>query len=70
VKLDKSYGVELPDESSESESEEAPEVDAAQDVLDAISAKDAKALSLALERHYAYCQGEADETEDDTDSED
>lgn len=38
--------------------------DAAQDVLDAIEAKDAKALSLALERHYACCS-EMGESEDD-----
>lgn len=40
--------------------------DAAQDILDAIDAKDAKALSLALERHYACCSemGEGDDAEE------
>ncbi len=46
---------------------EAPEMseseDAASDILAAFSSKDAKALDLALQRHYACCSG--DEAEDD-----
>lgn len=41
-------------EASESE-------DAASDILGAIASKDAKALDLALQRHYATCES----TEDD-----
>ncbi len=43
-------------EASESE-------DAATDILGAIASKDAKALDLALQRHYATCEGEAEEEE-------
>jgi hypothetical protein len=49
-------------EASESE-------DAAKDILGAIASKDAKALDLALQRHYACCEGE-DEDEGVADEED
>jgi len=54
-------------ESSHGTEEPTEAEDAAQDVLDAIEAKDAKALSLALERHYACCadMGEVDEDEEE-----
>jgi hypothetical protein len=32
-------------------------LDAAKDILAAMSSKDAKALDLALQRHYATCEG-------------
>lgn len=50
----------------ESSAEPSESEDAAQDILDAIKADDAKALSLALERHYACCteMGESDEDEE------
>ncbi len=41
-------------EASESE-------DAAKDILAAFSSKDAKALDLALQRHYATCEGSDEE---------
>lgn len=44
------------------------EVDAARDALSAIAAKDPKALSLALQRHYEACQASDDDTEDSPDS--
>lgn len=49
----------------ESRAEPSESEDAAQDIIDAIKADDAKALSLALERHYACCSemGEGDEGE-------
>ena len=59
--LDKMYGVKLPKDKEAPEASESE--DAASDILAAIASKDAKALSLALERHYACC-GES-ETEDD-----
>lgn len=43
-----------PAESAEEEASEG--MDAASDVLSAIAAKDAKALNLALTRHYESCQ--------------
>lgn len=39
--------------------------DAASDVLEAIASKDAKALDLALQRHYACCEG-GEPDEDDS----
>lgn len=36
--------------------DDSPEVDAARDLLAAIEAKDAKALSLALRRAYEACE--------------
>ncbi len=48
------------EESSASESD-----DAAQDVLDALETKDAKALNLALKRHYELCASGADEEDDE-----
>jgi DNA-binding GntR family transcriptional regulator len=47
--------------------ESSDSVDAAQDVLDAMADKDARALDLALKRHYELCEGggmSEDETED------
>jgi len=44
--------IKAPDESDMSESE-----DAASDILAALGSKDAKALDLALQRHYAVCEG-------------
>ncbi len=38
--------------------------DAAQDLLDAIEAKDAKAASLALARHYELCASKAEAEEE------
>lgn len=49
----------------ESDDEASSEVDAAQDILAAIASKDAKALSLALERHYEVCKGKSEPGEDD-----
>lgn len=43
-------------------------VDAAQDMIDAVASKDAKALDLAMKRHYALCSHD-DEDEEDYDSE-
>lgn len=40
--------------------------DAAQDVLDAIASKDAKALDLALTRHYETCAGSGKDKDDDS----
>lgn len=51
-------------ESAHGTEEPSEAEDAAQDVLDAIEAKDAKALSLALERHYACCSGEGEDDEE------
>ncbi len=43
----------------------SPEVDAAGDILAAIKANDAKALSLALKRSYEACaSGDHDDQED------
>ncbi len=48
----------------------APEDDAAKDILAAIKANDAKALSLALTRHYEACDSdEVEPDEDDSDEE-
>ena len=47
----------------------ATQDDAARDVLSAIKANDAKALSLALKRHYEACQGEEDYEVDEDDRE-
>jgi DNA-binding GntR family transcriptional regulator len=55
------------EETSESSAETSSEVDAAKDILAAIKSNDAKALDLALTRHYEACQG-ADEG-DEADSE-
>jgi DNA-binding GntR family transcriptional regulator len=49
----------------ESDVEESGEVDAAQDILAAVASKDAKALSLALERHYELCKSKSEPDEDD-----
>jgi hypothetical protein len=66
----KKYGVEpspmkaeLPNESDDAE---APGSEgAAADVLAAFKASDAKALDLALKRHYALCAKDSDDDEDD-----
>lgn len=39
--------------------------DAAQDVLDAIRDRDAKALNLALKRHYEECAAGAEDDDED-----
>lgn len=49
------------------ESDASPAEDAAGDILSAIASKDAKALSLALQRHYEHC---ADSESDDDAEED
>ena len=52
-----------------SEASEASESqEAAQDILDAIASKDAKALDLALQRHMACCEGEEEGEYKDDDS--
>lgn len=48
--------------------EASSEVEAAQDILDATAAKDAKALSLALERHYELCKGKGESEPTDTEA--
>jgi phage head maturation protease len=47
----------------------APEDDAASDVLAAVKAGDAKALSLALKRHYEACAGAEPDADDEDDEE-
>lgn len=51
------------------EAEVSESQDAAQDILDAIASKDAKALDLALQRHYDCCEGEDMGDEDDSEEE-
>lgn len=51
-KPDMEVEIKAPDESDMSESE-----DAANDIISALGSKDAKALDLALQRHYAVCEG-------------
>lgn len=55
------------DDATDDQAASDEEQDAAQDVLDAIKDSDAKALNLALKRHYALCagaeKGEGDEGE-------
>ncbi len=41
------------------------EVDAARDIIAAVKAGDAEALSLALTRHREACEGEGDNEDDD-----
>lgn len=54
----------------ETTSADADEVDAAQDLIDAIKAGDAKAASLALSRHYELCESkEGDEGGDEDEEE-
>ncbi len=55
----------LPDESDSDDSES---VDAAKDIIAAFGSKDAKALDLALQRHYAVCEG-TDHSEGGSDEE-
>lgn len=43
--------------------EETEEVDAARDAIDAIKRGDAKALSMALARHYELCEGKDSDEE-------
>lgn len=51
--------------------EEDEEVDAAKDILSAIEDKDAKALSMALSRHYELCaEKHRDEEHDEHDEDD
>lgn len=56
-----------PDDDSEDDSASSSE-DAASDILAAVKASDAKALNLALQRHYESCQDSESEPDDDTEA--
>ena len=51
--------------SGEEEGDSETSLDAAKDVLEAVSDKDPKALDLALKRHYELCAGGEDETDEE-----
>lgn len=60
-------GSELLGKPAGSEKTDAPRSeshDAAQDIVNAAKKGDAKALDLALKRHYAACENEDDDDED------
>ena len=51
---------------SDSKSSGSESEDAAQDILDAIADQDARALDLALKRHYELCEGSMDTEEEES----
>lgn len=61
------FGGKKDDASKESEKSESE--DAAQDILDAIADKDAKALDMALKRHYELCEGDMKSEDEDDEGE-
>lgn len=54
-------------EGDEMKLDEAGEVDAARDMIAAVKKGDAKALNMALKRHYEICYGDKDDDDDDGD---
>lgn len=59
------YDTPVMDKAKASAGGDSAEVDAARDMLAAYKANDAKALSLALKRHYEACYGDDDSEDKD-----
>ena len=55
----------LLEKGGDEDTEDSDEVDAAKDIIAAVKSGDAKALSMALSRHYAACEGKGSYDEDE-----